>query len=210
MEAVVREKLRLRVAQIACAGQYTATGAQRQRMIRKHTYPVAMFAGIAAAAISLASPSAAFANSGQDRWGGIVFFCSPPIPAQSWGVDACAFVAEEAAKKAAELNLPLVDVAPDKAGIAGGPDDGVAPFPWPKALRLLAKYDATISSSYPWSLTLVFYEYPADANGEYAENRWQAVYQQSATLLDGKEFEGTKETSPIILNGTLDRLFGGK
>ncbi|CAN0538597.1 unnamed protein product [Scytosiphon promiscuus] len=56
----------------------------------------------------------------------------------------------------------------------------------------------------------MFYDHPADANGDRLEGRWQAVYQQSATLLDGQELKGTKDTAPLILNGALGRLFADK
>lgn len=179
-----------------------------RRVILNFASPAAILAAVATVAASLALPGSAVANPGIDRWGGIVFFCSPPIPAKDWGTDACAFLAEEAARQAAAQNVPLVAVSAAAAGLTGGPEGGKPSFPWPKALRLLAKYDGTASASYPWSLTFVFYEYPADAGGEHAENRWQAVYQQSATLLDGQELEGTRQTAPVILDGGLQHLFG--
>lgn len=178
-----------------------------ERVTLKDAATSALLAAISTLAASLASLGSAVANPGIDRWGGVVFFCSPPIPAQDWGTDACAFLAEEAARQAAALNVPLVGVSAAAAGLTGGPEGGKPSFPWPKALRLLAKYDGTASASYPWSLTFVFYEYPADAGGEHAENRWQAVYQQSATLLDGQELEGTRQTAPVILDGGLQHLF---
>ncbi|MGE3628008.1 MAG: hypothetical protein AB7G34_16735, partial [Hyphomicrobiales bacterium] len=91
-----------------------------------------------------------------------------------------------------------------------GPESGTVPFSWAKALRLLARYDRTKSDSYPWGLTLMFYDHPADANGAHLEKRWQAVHQQTATLLEGQELKGTKETAPPILKGTLSHLFAGR
>lgn len=165
---------------------------------------------VAVVAISSLSSGPALANPGLDRWGGIVFLCSPPIPAQNWGEDACAFLAEEAARQAQALNVPLISAPPERAGVSGGPENGTPPFIWAKALRMLARYDSTGTAFYSWGMTVMLYDHPADANGEYLESRWQFVFQQGATLLEGQELKGTKETAPLIFNGLLSHLFADK
>lgn len=153
------------------------------------------------------SGNAAYANDGLDRWGGVVLFCAYPIPTQPWGDEACSLVEEEAAKQASSLGVPIVSVPAAQAGLAGGPQDQAPPFDWGKALRLLVKFDRTQSASYPWSMTLMFYDHPADAAGERAEGRYQILFQQSATLLDGQELQGVRDVGPPLLGGSLEQFF---
>jgi hypothetical protein len=148
-----------------------------------------------------------FANDGLDRWGGIVFFCGAPIPAQPWGPEACAAAQAAAETKAAELGVPIATVDAGRAGITGGPESSSPAFEWGKALRLLANFEKSQSASYPWNMMLLLYDHPADANGERLESRYQVIFQQSVSLVDGDELKGVHDTAPQLVGGYLDQLF---
>ena len=176
----------------------------------KHSSAPGMVLFVWLATIASSAGLPALANDRIDLWGGVVFFCGPPIPEQRWGAEACAIAQQAAEDQAKTFGLPIVAVPADRAGLAGGPTTGQAEFDWGNALRLMVRFDRTQSESYPWSMTIQVYDHPADADGARLESRFRTVSRQDATLVDGSELEGTRDVAPLLVGGLLEQLFKEK